>query len=112
MNTSARNWQRIALAAVVTLPLLLYAYATVFARFMADDFCAYDQVHDWGVFGHTIVNYVLWSGRVVHNFSAALLRYLPAHAESLFAVGFLVFWWVSLYLVIRLILKQRAVPAA
>src|SRR5258708_19712237 len=90
--------QRIVLALniVIALPLVIYAFATIYARFMADDFCDYDTFPVWGIPRTIAAYYIRWSGRIVHIASIGLLPFFPPPAQSPLPISFLFLSWLPI----------------
>src|SRR5260370_41141114 len=112
MHLLSKQRTILALNIVIAVRVLIYAFATVYPRFMADDFCDYDTFPQWGIPRTVIAYYLRWSGRIVHIASIGVLRFVPAQAQSLLAISFLILWWLSIFLLVRLLATRRELPRA
>ena len=95
------------LACVVSVPLVLFAAASVHLRYVADDFCLANGAIRGGVLGWTAQMYVGWSGNVLTFVLGGLNGTLGMNAQPLSWCLLLAVWWLGTFGALRQVLRGR-----
>src|SRR5258708_22382396 len=105
-----RNGFFFGMAAVgLTIPFAIYLYATVYMRWMADDWCIINQFRPGNLAGIAYY-YTNWSGRFANYLTTGLIEPTGLISAILFTIAMLVVWWIALFGIIQAFARKRGLP--
>ncbi len=92
-------------------PLIIYVYATVYMRWMADDWCIIDNFRQYGNLGGLRFYYTTWSGRFANYLTTGLVEPTGLTSVIVLTAGLLIVWWIALFGIIRIIAQARKIAS-
>jgi hypothetical protein len=62
---------------LLLIPLILYAFATLYVRYWADDFCLAASAHKLGILGSAVLLYQETNGRFAYHIAVSVIAFIP-----------------------------------
>ena len=88
---------RLLIAITLLIPILVYAFSSIYSRLMADDFCYAVSFHQYGLLGAISYYYDNWFGRISQTVGATFGSALGVPFAEIFPVLLLVIWLIGLW---------------
>lgn len=91
----------------LAVPLLIYASAAIYVRFIADDMCAIAAGREFGILGAVAYWYNAWYGRFLYAFTLHAAGLAGLSVTFIPTIVLLAVWWAALFGIFQIVLGKR-----